>query len=103
MKARIPIPKCYKEQVDEYCKDFCNKELKKQQLTLVTRTMKIASVMLHQNYGFGKDRLTKLWRAIIDFTDIMDDDPVRWYHIDRELIDEIGLDVSREDYEVMDD
>lgn len=99
MKAIIKLPKCYHKDANEYVKT----ELRKQQLTLVTRTMKMVSVILHSEFGFGKDRLTRIWKSIIAFTEIMEDDPVRWYHIDKELIDEVGLDISREDYEVMDE
>lgn len=99
MKSRIPLPKCYHKDVNDYVK----KELKKQQLTLVTRTMKMVSVVLHSEFGFGKERLKRVWKEIIDFAEIMDDDPVRWYHIDKELINEVGLEIPRENYEVMDD
>lgn len=103
MKARIQIPKSYRKQVDEYVRDSSAEYLKKEKLELTRRTIKLACVILNDLFGFGKLRLTRLVVAISDFTSQRADDPVYWKHIDDRLINEIGLDFERENYEEMDE
>lgn len=103
MKARIPVPKSYRKQVDEYVRDASAEYLKKEKLELTRRTIKLACVILNDLFGLGKIRLTRLVVAMSDFTLQRADDPVYWKHIDDKLINEIGLDFERENYEEMDE
>lgn len=103
MKARIPVPKSYRKQVDEYVRESSTDYIRSQKLEFTRRTIKLMCVVLNEMFGFGKIRLTRLVVAMSDFTLQRADDPVYWKHIDDKLINEIGLDFERENYEEMDE
>lgn len=103
MKARIPLPKTYKDQANDYIKEASANYVKSQKLEFTRRTIKLMCVVLNEMFGFGKMRLTRLVMAVSDFTMQRADDPVYWKHIDDRLIKEIGLDFEREKYEELDE
>lgn len=53
-------------------------------------------------YGHGKVRCMRAITRISELADKHKDDEVFWAHIDRVVIDQMGLGFEREDYELMD-
>ena len=98
MKAWIKpsVNKKQKEAVKEYIKE----ELKLQQVGSTRRVFKLFCVALHEEYGFGKGRLSNLLGKINMVCDEKKNDPVFWSHMDK-VIEQIGLDFPKEDYESM--
>lgn len=100
MKARIKptysVTKKQKETVKEYIKE----ELRVQQIGSTRRVFKLFCVALHDEYGFGKGRLAILLSKISTVCDEKKNDPVFWSHMDK-VIEQIGLDFPKEDYESM--
>ena len=100
MRARIkPVHSVSKKQkaaVSEYIKE----ELRVQQAGSVRRVFKLFCVALHDEYGFGKDRLTNVLGKVSAVCDSKQKDPVFWTHVDR-AIEQIGLEFRKEDYKAM--
>lgn len=56
------------------------------------RLLKLACVALHLEFGFGKERLGKF---LMKMNGLMGDE-LLWWHIDKLLIDQVGLEFDRE-------
>lgn len=97
MKARIPLNRKLKRQIDESVKE----EYQKQGQDMTRRIFKLFCVSLHNKFGFGSERLSRLLFEVTEQTQKSKTDEVYWYHIDREL-KQIGLEFENENYEVMD-
>ncbi len=64
---------------------------------LVERTMKLALVAARQEFDFGAQRLKRLAAAMSELAEEREKNPETFYsHIDRVLIDEMGLPFDRE-------
>lgn len=65
------------------------------------RTFKLLCLALHEEFGFGQQRL----RRVIDRIDVLakehEEDEVYWAHVDR-VVDRLGLNFNPEDYEQVD-
>lgn len=94
IKPANSVTKKQKEAVKEYIKE----EMKVQQVGSTRRVFKLFCVALHEEYGFGKGRLSKVLGTVSAVCDEKKDDPVFWTHMDR-VIEQIGLDFPQEDYE----
>lgn len=103
MKARLPVPKSYRKQINDLVRDASEEHLQTVKLEHSRRTIKLCCVVLNKHFGFGKKRILRFIDAMGTFTLERSDDPVYWKHIDDRLIDEIKLDFERENYEEMDE
>lgn len=103
MKARLPVPKSYRRQINDLVRDASAEHLRKEKLEHTKRTIKLACIILNKHFGFGKRRILRFIDSMAKFTLERSDDPVYWKHIDDKLINEIGLDFERENYEEMDE
>ena len=100
MRARIKpvhfVNKKQKAAVNEYVKE----ELRVQQAGSVRRVFKLFCVALHDEYGFGKGRLTNVLGKVTTVCEEKRNDPVFWTHVDR-AIEQIGLEFQKEDYDAL--
>lgn len=94
---KVQVPRISKKQ-----KDIIKNELRSQQNDLSRRLLKLFCCALHDEFEFGKDRCQRLIAKVNDLAAKHYDDEVFWYHIDRELIDYMGINFPRENYEEMD-
>lgn len=99
MKARRTIDKKYQERI----RNEVEAEFHKQSNDMAQRFFKLFCVCLNQEFGFGKYRLSRLLQAINNLSGERERDEIFWSHIDRIVIEQIGLDFNREDYERMDE
>ena len=70
---------------------------------MTRRMFKVLAVSLNRTHGFGGKRIL---RVIDDMTELLEkheNDPVFWTHLDRRVIDELGVPLDRENYELMED
>lgn len=97
MKARYkrPIPKDIKEAVKQaVAKEMDDRKL--EQNRVITRTVKMACVILNQDFGFGGKRLEKFLDELLKASNAVFEKPENWYHVDEKL-KALGLDFEEED------
>ena len=97
MKARYkrPIPKDIKEAVKQaVAKEMDDRKL--EQNRVITRTVKMACVILNQDFGFGGKRLEKFLDELLKASNAVFEKPENWYHVDEKLY-ALGLDFEEED------
>ena len=101
MKARIPMlsendkKKLKAEIKHEFDKDFEERE-KQIHVDLTRRILKTFIYVMNEKYGFGTKRLAAL---VADFTAKLDEsskDEVFWEHIDKVVIDNLGIPFERD-------
>ena len=93
MKARMPMPAKLRKQVDEaWAMEYQHAS---------RRMVKISCLVMHTVFGFGFRRIQRFAAEINRLADESRRDPAFWDHVDKLLIDEIGLAFDREDYEQM--
>lgn len=88
MKARIPGSRALLKPDKKAVRDYVDQHQK----DVARRLLKLACVTLHLEFGFGKDRLG---RFLMKMNGLMGDD-LLWWHVDKLLIDQIGLEFDRE-------
>lgn len=102
MKARMPVSNKTKrliiEESDRYIKQRINEEREKMNVDITRRIFKTIAVALHEEFGFGHDRLVKVINAMTEIIKRSDTNEVFWEHIDREVIDYLKLPFDRRDY-----
>lgn len=65
------------------------------------RMLKLACIALHEEYGFGRERLYKLVEKIAEISNSRMDDPVYWQHNDKFLTETLKMAWDIENYEEM--
>ena len=88
MKARIPGSRALLKPDKKAVRDYVDQHQK----DVTRRLLKLACVTLHLHFGFGKERLGKF---LMQMNGLMGDD-LLWWHVDKLLIDQIGLEFDRE-------
>lgn len=78
------------------------KEYERQGQASVRRIYKLMCVVYNELYGHGKTRCGRAIARISELSDKRKDDEAFWAHIDRVVIDQMGIEFEREDYESMD-
>lgn len=97
MKARFkrPIPDDIKEAVKQAVeKEMDDRRL--EQNRAITRTVKMACIILNQEFGFGSKRLGKFIDELLKASNAVFEKPENWYHVDEKL-KALGLDFEEED------
>lgn len=97
MKARFkrPIPPDIKEAVKQAVeKEMDDRRL--EQNRAITRTVKMACIILNQEFGFGSKRLGKFIDELLIASNTAFEKPETWYHVDEKL-KALGFDFADED------
>ena len=89
MKARIPGSRALLKPDKKAVRDYVDQHQK----DVTRRLLKLACVTLHLHFGFGKERLG---RFLMQMNGLMGDE-LLWWHVDKLLIDQIGLEFDREE------
>lgn len=98
MKARYnKISNSFRKDIRAKVKE----EFKEQSNNMTRRVFKLFCVSLHQEFGFGKDRLNRLIEKVEGIGAEREQDEVFWAHVDK-YCKVLGLDFPEEDYERMD-
>lgn len=97
MKAIRTVDKQMQQRIRASVKE----EFERQSNEMTRRLFKMACVTLHQEYGFGKDRLNRFIDALEKIATEREQDEVFWAHVDR-YCKVLGLEFANEDYERMD-
>ena len=90
MKAHIPAKKALsaptKKAVREYVEEY--------EQDCMRRFFKLACTAIHEEFGFGKDRLARFILAASRNAERKDE--LFWWHTDKLLIEQLGLPFERE-------
>lgn len=101
MRARIrPADKLSKEQ-RAAMQAYARAEFVKQAQDNVRRIFKLMCLSLHEEFGFGKDRCTRLIQRINALAEEHEHDEVYWHHVDS-VMQDIGVDLAKENYDEVD-
>lgn len=106
MNARITALKQLnsksRQELDKYIFDKAMEIYNDEAAGLVRRCFKTLSVALNEKYGFGHDRIIRLFDSSMDIAKLRDTDEIYWKHMDDIVINQIGLEFDRENYDDLD-
>lgn len=107
MNARINAkqrltPKEQKE-LDRYIFEKAMEIYNDEGMGLMRRCYKTMAIALNEQFGFGKSRLMKLFDRTSDIAKTREHDEIYWHHVDNVLINQIGLEFERENYDDLDE
>lgn len=97
MKPADILSKEQKTAIREYAKEAFTKQAQDN----VRRMFKLMCLSLHEEFGFGKDRCTRLIQRINALAEEHEHDEVYWHHVDSVMKD-IGVDFAKENYDEVD-
>lgn len=98
MKARIPVSNKLSNKQRKIALEATKEYIAQTQKDTMRRYMKLTSVILNQDFEFGKSRINKFLDRIIELSDDKEQDEEFWYHIDKIVIDQVGVPFERESY-----
>jgi hypothetical protein len=98
MNAMLPLNNKTKRKV----RQEVAKEYERQGQESVRRIYKLMCAVYNELYGHGKIRCGRAIARIGELSNKHKDDEVFWAHIDRVVIDQMGIEFERENYELMD-
>lgn len=103
MRARVPaISNKQKKQMAaemrQYIDKIVDEHVTAERIAITRRLFKTMIAVLHNEFGFGHDRALKAINAMTKMIEHSDEDEVFWEHIDRIVIDELGIPFDRRDY-----
>lgn len=97
MKARVKMPLSLEiQRVAEQIRAEIEETTKADQNRAITRAVKIACLILHNEYGFGNYRLGKFLDSLRSYCNQVAATPEQWYYIDEQL-EKLGLIFEKED------
>jgi UDP-N-acetylglucosamine 2-epimerase len=96
MKAHIPLSGKMKKDALAEIKLQVARERDKVTEQIVRRTLKLVLVELYDEFSFGNVRLNRIMKGVEDLTAKANEDEIFWEHIDRQLIDQLGLKFERD-------
>ena len=96
MKARIPPSKKEQKYIEKVAAMAAKEKLQEQQHGFTRRFYKLICYTLNREFGFGKGRLMKIINSINRTLTEHRDDVMFWNHLDRVVIDELGVKLERE-------
>lgn len=92
MKAHIPLDKWTRREAERFAEEC----LKNHKDGFMRRVMKVFYYCLSREYGFGKSRIKRLDELAWATMQEAQEDEAFFEHIDRVVIDELGVDLKRE-------
>ena len=98
MKARIPPRMTCKQKKaihDEMVREY-QKVAAEERDGMARRIIKTMIFCLNKEFGFGVGRCARAFRAFTEHMDTSKDDEAYWEHIDRVVIDQMGLPFERD-------
>lgn len=97
MKARIPpFTAAKKKAAIEELKREYQKIAAKERDDLTRRIIKTVIFVMHNEFGFGRERNERLFKRFTQVLEESDKDEIFWEHIDREVIDYLGFPFERD-------
>lgn len=101
MRARMRPADILSKEQKAAVRKYAGEQFAKQAQDSVRRIFKLMCLSLHEEFGFGKDRCTRLIGRINALAAEHEHDEVYWTHVDAVMRD-IGVGLAEENYEEMD-
>lgn len=95
MKAR------YTALPDKRTKEVYNRKLQEMQSGFAVLYEKLLIFTLHTEFGYGHKRISDIIEQVAAKVDDMHNSPVFWDKVDEDVIDNLGFEYPRCDYEAM--
>lgn len=96
MKAKIPAASRVSKRQMAVLNEAADELVRKRERERIRRLFKLMCISLNETYGFGKRRLECVIGQISDLVEEHDRDEVYWAHVDRVVIDGLGVKFKRE-------
>lgn len=96
MKSRLPPSMRITTRQQQAIREQVEIEMVKQAEDRTRMLMKLMCYVLNREYGFGKQRLTKACTQVSNLCVEHEGDEAFWEHLDRVVVDEIGMEFERE-------
>lgn len=97
------LPKNTKDELDKYILEQSEKYILKSNLDCIRRMHKLIALNLNKRYGFGRKRILDLFNDCgFGASEQQKYDEIFWHHVDKVVIEEIGILFEKENYEEMD-
>ena len=91
----------YTEFINKQQRDMYARKVDEMQQSFAILYEKLLIYKLHTVYGYGTKRIKALIDEVADSIDELHSDPVFWDKVDADVIDNLGFDYPRCDYEIM--
>ena len=101
MRARMKPADILSKDQKSAIRDYAKEQFAKQAKESVRRVFKLLCLSLHEEFGFGKERCTRLIQRINDLAKEHEQDEVYWNHVDS-VMQDIGVEFEPENYAEMD-
>lgn len=106
MKARIStwdfLTKKQKDEINDFIKKKGLEVYETESNGMFRRYYKLLAVSLNRKLGFGKQRIQRVFEDISELSKRREHDEVFWAHVDKVVIDQIGIEFQRENYNDLD-
>lgn len=100
MKAIIPHKNKWNKTTKKAVYDFVKDDFNKAKQVFVRRLFKLFGYVLHNEFGFGTNRLNKAFMEVTELLNEMSTDELFWEHLDHIIIDQLKLEFDREDIDI---
>ena len=91
-----------RKELDEYVKNKGLEIYQREAAENFRRYYKLVAIALNNKFGFGKKRILELFDELSELSKQREQDEVFWAHMDKIVINQIGLEFERENYEDLD-
>lgn len=91
-----------RKELDEYVKNKGLEIYQREATEDFRRYYKLVAITLNKKFRFGKKRILEVFEYISELSRDRETDPVFWSHIDKIVIDQLGLDWQKENYTDLD-
>ena len=103
MKCRIPqrtqMPRLDMQKAREFLHEEAQRIVEEKSNAATRRNLKLLAYSINRRYGFGKGRIMELLMFFNKTIEEGEANPDFWRHLDAVVIDEIGIEFDREEYE----
>ena len=107
MRVRIKsidmMNKSEQKELNKYILKRAKEIYDRDMLGCMGRCYKLLVTILHIKYGFGKQRIMDIFKELNSVNMQRQNDPIFWKHIDDVIVDELKIDLPRENYEDLDE
>ena len=101
MKARIPNSAKFSKKQQEAINKLIKEQYEKEAQDIIRRVYKLLCVTMNEEHGHGKTRCLRTIDKIARLSEEHKHDEVFWYHVDKVVIEQMGIPFECEDYERM--
>lgn len=91
-----------RKELEEYVKSKGLEIYQRESVGDFRRYYKLVAVALNNRFGFGKKRILEVFDEISELSRQREQDEVFWAHMDKIVINQIGIEFERENYNDLD-